>query len=126
MWRTALAVLLVGPGILTILVWSPSPGAEAPMDTSRSWLLGEARMASLVLAVVAGTLVAASGLALLGHQDWWSLVGLAGGALSLALFGLLSPHCGTASPADCRSVSREDGSPLLSWRTQAQDDHQSV
>jgi hypothetical protein len=88
MWRTAFAVLLVGHGILTILVWSPSPGAEAPMDTSRSWLLGEARMASLVLAVVAGTLVAASGLALLGHQDWWSLVGLAGGALSLALFGL--------------------------------------
>jgi uncharacterized membrane protein (DUF441 family) len=87
-WRTAFGVLLVGHGILTIVIWSPSPSAEAPMDTSRSWLLGKARTTSLVLAVVAGTLVAASGLALLGHQDWWSFVGLAGGALSLALFGL--------------------------------------
>jgi hypothetical protein len=88
MWRTAFGVLLVAHGILTILIWSPSPSPEAPMSTSRSWLLGDARSVSVVLALTAGLLIAAAGAGLLSHQDWWSLVGLAGGALSLALFGL--------------------------------------
>src|SRR5687768_13717897 len=83
MWRTAFGVLLVGHGLLTILIWSPSPSAEAPMNTSRSWLLGDARTVSVVLAVVAGLLIAASGVGLLAHQGWWSIVGLGGGVLSL-------------------------------------------
>lgn len=88
MWRTAFGVLLVVHGLLTIVIWFPSPTAEAPMDTSRSWLLGEARTVSVVLAVVAGLFIAASGVGLLSHQEWWSIVGLGGGVLSLALFAL--------------------------------------
>lgn len=88
MWRTAFGVLLVAHGLLTIVIWTPRPSADAPMDTSRSWLLGEARAVSVALAVVAGLLIAASGAGLLSHQDWWSVVGLGGGALSLALFAL--------------------------------------
>jgi hypothetical protein len=88
MWRTAFGVLLVAHGLLTILIWSPSPSPEAPMNTSRSWLLGDARTISVVLALTAGLLIAAAGAGFLSHQDWWSLVGLAGGALSLGLFGL--------------------------------------
>jgi hypothetical protein len=64
------------------------PQLRAPMDTSRSWLLGDARTASLVLAPTAGLLIAASGVGLLSHQAWLSLVGVTGGTLSLALFGL--------------------------------------
>jgi hypothetical protein len=88
MWRTAFGVLLVAHGLLTVLIWSPSPSAEAPMSTSRSWLIGDARTASLTLAVVAGLLVAGSGVGLLSGQAWWSLPGVAGGVLSLALFAL--------------------------------------
>jgi hypothetical protein len=88
MWRIALGVLFVAHGLLTILIWSPRPSSRAPMDTSRSWLLGNARTASLVLALTAGPLIAAAGVGLLSHQAWWSLAGLTGGALSLALFGL--------------------------------------
>ena len=58
------------------------------MSTSHSWLLGDARVVSLLLAVIAGLLIAGSGVGLLIHQDWWSSLGLAGGVLSLALFGL--------------------------------------
>lgn len=58
------------------------------MNTSHSWLFGEARMGSLALAILAGLLIAVSGTALLAHQEWWSIIGLAGAALSLALFGL--------------------------------------
>lgn len=88
MWRTAFGVLLIAHGFLTIVIWSPRPSADAPMDTSRSWLLGEARTVSVTLAVVAGLLIAAGGAGLLSHQEWWSVVGLVGGALSLVLFGL--------------------------------------
>jgi hypothetical protein len=58
------------------------------MDTSHSWLLGEARTLSLVAAIAAGLLIVAAGLGVLSHQTWWPLVGLIGGALSLALFVL--------------------------------------
>jgi hypothetical protein len=87
-WRAAFGVLLVAHGLVTILIWSPSPSVEAPMSTSRSWLLGDARLVSLVLALIAGLLIAASGVGLLSHQDWWSLLGLAGGVTSLGLFAL--------------------------------------
>lgn len=88
MWRVAFGVLLIAHGLVTILIWAPAPSADAPMDTSRSWLLGEARLVSLVLAIPAGLLIIASGVGLLSHQDWWSLVGVVGGALSLILFGV--------------------------------------
>lgn len=88
MWRTVLGTLLIAHGLVVILIWTPRPSTEAPMDTSRSWLLGEARRASLLLAVTAGLLIAASGAGWLSDQDWWALLGLAGGAVSLVLFGV--------------------------------------
>jgi len=88
MWRSALGVLLIVHGLLHILIWSPKPSPTAKIDPSHSWLLGAARILSLVLAITAGLLIAAAGLGLLSDQSWWSLVGLAGGVLSLALFGL--------------------------------------
>lgn len=70
MLRTLFGVMLVAHGLLTIVIWSPRPRADAPMNTAGSWLLGEARLVSLLLAVVAGLLVAASGVGLLTRQDW--------------------------------------------------------
>lgn len=91
MWRTLLGWFVVAHGLLTIVIWVPTPRAataNAPMDTSRSWLLGDARSVSLVLAVASGIVVAAAGVGYLTDQAWWSTAGLAGGVLSLALFGL--------------------------------------
>lgn len=91
MWRTLLGWFVVAHGLLTILIWSPNPrtaGASAPMDTSHSWLLGDARTVSLVLAVVAGIIMTAAGIGFLAHEAWWPVAGLIGGAASLALFAL--------------------------------------
>lgn len=88
MSRVAFGALLIVHGLITILIWAPRPTPRAPMNTSHSWLFGEARVGSLVLAILAGLLIAASGTGLLAHQDWWASIGLAGGVLSLALFGL--------------------------------------
>jgi len=91
MWRTLLGWFVVAHGVLTILIWSPNPrtaNASAPMDTSHSWLLGDARTVSLVLAVVAGIIMTAAGVGFLAHQAWWPIAGVVGGVLSLVLFGL--------------------------------------
>lgn len=91
MWRTLLGGLVVAHGLLTILIWSPDPrnvASKPPMDTGHSWLLGDARTLSLVLAITAGAAIAAAGVGFLTQQAWWSLAGLTGGALSLALFAL--------------------------------------
>ncbi len=88
MWRTGFGVLLVAHGLITMVIWAPSPDAQAPMNTSRSWLLGDARTVSLVLALTAGALIALAGAGMLANQDWWSMVGVAGATLSLGLFVL--------------------------------------
>lgn len=91
MWATVLGWFVVAHGLLTILIWAPDPRAadgDAPMDTSHSWLLGDARTLSLVLAVVAGIVMAAAGFGFLTHQAWWTVTGIVGGVLSLVLFGL--------------------------------------
>lgn len=91
MWRTLFGWFVVAHGLLTIVIWSPNPrmvDGSAPMDTSRSWLFGDARTLSLVLAVVAGIIVAAAGVGFLTHQAWWSIAGVVGGVLSLVLFAL--------------------------------------
>ena len=86
--RIAFGALLIVHGLITILIWAPRPTDRTPMNTSQSWLFGEARVGSLVLAILAALLIAASGTALMAHQDWWSITGLTGAVLSLALFGL--------------------------------------
>jgi hypothetical protein len=91
MWRTLFGVLVVAHGLLTIVIWAPNPqtsSVDAPMDTSHSWLLGDARTVSLVLAVIAGVVVAGAGVGFLAHQGWWTAAGAVGGVLSLALFVL--------------------------------------
>lgn len=97
MLRTLLGWFVVAHGLLTIVIWSPNPRAvdgSAPMDTRRSWLFGDARTVSLVLAVVAGMIVAAAGMGFVTHQAWWSIAGVVGGVLSLVLFALFFTPCG--------------------------------
>jgi hypothetical protein len=89
--RTLLGWFVVAHGLLTIVIWSPNPqtaATEAPMDTSHSWLLGDARAISLTLAIIAGVVIASAGVGFLTHQAWWPTAGLVGGAMSLVLFGL--------------------------------------
>jgi hypothetical protein len=89
--KALLGSLVIAHGLVTIAIWSPNPrtaAADAPMDTSHSWLLGDARGPALALALIAGLTIVLSGIAYLGGQSWWSIAGIAGGGLSLVLFAL--------------------------------------
>lgn len=91
MWRILLGGFVVAHGLVTIAIWSPSPktGEPAPpMDTSHSWLLGDARSVGLMLAIAAGLAIAVTGIAFLAHLSWWPVAGIVGGGLSLLLFVL--------------------------------------
>lgn len=91
MTRFLLGAFVVAHGLVTIAIWSPNPPTverAPPMDTSHSWLLGDARAAALALAVTAGVAIAAAGIGFLGHQQWWTVAGVVGGGLSLLLFAL--------------------------------------
>lgn len=91
MWRILLGWFVVAHGLLTVVIWAPNPrtaAANAPMDTSHSWLFGDARTISVVLAVVAGLCIAVAGVGFLTDQAWWTTAGVIGGGLSLVLFGL--------------------------------------
>lgn len=91
MTRTLLGLFVVAHGLVTIAIWSPNPktaAADMPMDTGHSWLLGDARGLALALAVIAGLTMVAGGVAYLADQSWWTVMGIAGGGLSLLLFAL--------------------------------------
>jgi hypothetical protein len=91
MTRFLLGAFVVAHGLVTIAIWSPNPRTvkpSPPMDTSHSWLLGDARTAAIALAISAGLVMAAAGVGFLTHQEWWTVAGVAGGALSLILFAL--------------------------------------
>jgi hypothetical protein len=102
MSRTLLGLFVMAHGLLTILIWSPRPqGAKAapPMDTSHSWLFGDARRLAVGLAVVAGVAITAGGVGFLANQPWWPMTMLAGGLVSLLLFLLFFTPWWTAAIA---------------------------
>ena len=89
--KTLLGLFVIAHGLVTIAIWSPNPttaAASAPMDTSHSWLIGDARGLALALALTAGIAIAATGVGYLGGQAWWPVLGIAGGLASLLLFAL--------------------------------------
>lgn len=91
MLRSLLGALVVAHGLVTIAIWAPNPQTvkiPPPMDTSHSWLLGDARTIALALATAAGVSIAVAGIAFLVHAPWWPLGALVSGGLSLLLFGL--------------------------------------
>jgi hypothetical protein len=36
MWRTGFGILLILHGLVTIVIWVPTPSPQAPTDTSKS------------------------------------------------------------------------------------------
>lgn len=91
MLRFLIGGFVIAHGLVTIAIWSPNPKSvesAPPIDTSRSWLLGDARSLGLGLAVTVGIAISVVGVAFLAHAQWWPLAALISGGLSLLLFGL--------------------------------------
>jgi hypothetical protein len=91
MFRFLMGGFVIAHGLVTIAIWSPNPKSgdpAAPMDTSHSWLFGDARSLALIIAVAAGIAIAIAGIAFLANLQRWPLAALISGGSSLLLFGL--------------------------------------
>jgi hypothetical protein len=90
MWRALfVAFLLVHAGIHVAMWASPEPkDPKASLDAGHSWLLGDQRALALSLALVAAGFLAAAGIGLWAHADWWRLVAVVGLAVSFGLMAL--------------------------------------
>jgi len=110
------------PGIFRIVhwlihlaIWLPSPKVDAPMQTAHSWLLGDVRALSLVLAVVCGLVLIAGGVGYLTSAGWWPVVGPAGAAVSAVLMAVtFTPRWLAALAIDVARGRPAGGGPHLS------------
>src|SRR5690242_14774274 len=86
--RILLGLLVVAHGLVHLAVWIPAPSDDAPMQTARSWLLGDVRPLAVGLAVTAAVLLTAGGIAVLAGAGWWAWLVIVGSATSVLLIAL--------------------------------------
>jgi hypothetical protein len=86
--RILLGLFVIAHGVVHLAVWGPPPSEDAPMQTARSWLLGDVRPLAVGLAVAAAALLAAGGIAFLATAGWWPWLVVAGSAVSVLLIAL--------------------------------------
>jgi len=86
--RILLGLFVIAHGLVHPAVWGPPPSREAPMQPSRSWLLGEVRPLAVRLAVGAAILLTAGGIGVLTGGSWWPWLVVAGSAVSVLLMAL--------------------------------------
>ena len=56
-----------------------------PFDASHSWLLGNQRALSVILALAAAALLLTAGVGLMAHGEWWRPIAVSGLAVSFVL-----------------------------------------
>ena len=89
--RQLIGPFVIAHGLVTMVIWIPNPHkvrSAPPMDTSHSWLLGDRRRFSLILAVTSGLTAIAAGLGLLAQATWWVPSAILAWGVSLLLFGI--------------------------------------
>jgi hypothetical protein len=82
MWRLLFIAFFIAHAGIHLAMWvtPASTDPNAPFNATQSWLLGSQRGLAVVVAVVAAVLLAAAGIGLWAHAEWWrttALVGLA-------------------------------------------------
>jgi hypothetical protein len=91
MWRFLFLAFLVAHGLVHIAVWAtpkPADGKEPPFDPAHSWLLGNARTLAISLAIVSAVLFVIAAVGLFGHAEWWRVVAVVAGGVSVGLMTL--------------------------------------
>lgn len=84
-------LFLVAHGLVHLAVWIAPQPPDAPFDSRRSWLLGDAEALSRALAVAASALFVLAGALVLAGAGAGAGVAIAGAAISLLLV-LLTFH----------------------------------
>jgi hypothetical protein len=87
MLRTVVGVFLILHGILNAVIWiPPQQGSELPnFGSQASWLFAEVRPVVVILALMAATGFALSGVAYLVHLDVWAFSAVIAAVASMAL-----------------------------------------
>ncbi len=88
MLRILLGLFVVAHGLVHLAVWGPPPSGNTPMQTARSWLLGDVRPLAVGLASATAALLAAGGVAVVAGAGWWPWPVIVGSAVSMLLIGL--------------------------------------
>jgi hypothetical protein len=85
MLRVLLGAFIVAHGLLTAFIWASPPKADAPFRATHSWLVGEARLLAVVVALVAAAGFVLAGVGVIADQAWWAVTGIGAGAVALLL-----------------------------------------
>jgi len=110
-----LGILIMANWLIHLAIRLPSPKVDAPMQTAHSWLLGDVRALSLVLAVVCGLVLIAGGVGYLTSAAWWPVVVIAGAAVSAVLMAVtFTPWWLAALAIDVARGRPPGGGPHLS------------
>jgi hypothetical protein len=83
--RVLAGIFLIAHGLVHLVVWLPRPDDDAPFDPNRSWLFGEARPITRLLASAAALTFAVAGALVLGDAASAAAAALAGAAISTLL-----------------------------------------
>lgn len=71
MLRMILGAVLIAHGLITVAIWAVPPSKDAPFDAAHSWLLGDVRVISVILGILAGAAFVATGVGVMGNVTWW-------------------------------------------------------
>jgi nicotinamide riboside transporter PnuC len=111
MVRFLAAGFLIAHGGIHAAIWISPRRSDAPFDAAHSWLFGEVRPATIVLAIIAAVAFLAAGVGYFGAQDWWALAATAGSAVSILLLTL------TFSPWWLAAFAINVALVILAWPT---------
>ncbi len=78
-------LFLVAHGLVHLAVWVAPPPPDAPFDSRRSWLLGDASSLSQTLAIAACAVFVLAGVLVIAAADLGATLALAGAVTSLVL-----------------------------------------
>jgi hypothetical protein len=88
MLRVLLGAFIVAHGLLTAFIWASPPRATDPFRATHSWLLGDARLLAVVVALVAAAGFVLAGVGVIADQAWWAFAGVSAGVVALLLMAL--------------------------------------
>jgi hypothetical protein len=88
MIRVLLGAFIVAHGLLTAMIWASPAKADTPFRATHSWLLGDARLLAIVVALVAAVGFVLAGAGFIADQAWWAFTGIGAGAVALLLMTL--------------------------------------
>lgn len=94
MWRFLFIGFLIAHGLVHLAIWLiPKPADQkAPFEPDHSWLLGDQKTFSVLLAVTAAVLLVGAGLGLWASAGWWRSVAAVGLVTSFGLMVVYFNH----------------------------------